>query len=256
MSDTVTNTMQKLLENKKVQLLLALALVLVALRLYSPPVPQRDTTLVHAQRESSLLTESSLSSLLEYQRSLEAQLVTHLSHIAGAGQVAVMITFAASGQTEFATNREETRRSMYSLWPPQPVSRLGPINGTIPVSGVPAIGESEYFAEHRLERDRERSLRIELLKGMMNNPNLDAAARGKAQVEIMNASTRREQEKQIERLIIGQGFVDAVVVFGEGNAVAVVRADSMTETEALTIAETVCNISGLRLQNVRVRFRK
>lgn len=146
--------------------------------------------------------------------------------------------------------------AMYSLWPPQPISRLEPVDGTIPVSGSPTREEGDYFAEHRLERDRERSARLELLKGMMNNPNLDTAARARAQVEIINASTRREQERQIERLIIGQGFGDAVVVFGEGNAVAVVRADSMTEAEALTIAETVCNISGLRLQNVRVRFRK
>lgn len=146
--------------------------------------------------------------------------------------------------------------AMYTLWPPQPVSRLEPPDTTIPVGGTPAQTEGDYFAEHRMERDRERSARLELLKNMMNNPNLDAAARATAQMEIINASTRREQEKQIERLIMAQGFADAVVVFGEGNAVAVVRAASLTEGEALTIAETVCNISGLHLRNVRVRFRK
>jgi stage III sporulation protein AH len=147
--------------------------------------------------------------------------------------------------------------AMYTLWPPQPVSRLEtPPDTTVPVGGIPTQTEDDYFAEHRIERDRERSARLELLKNMMNNPNLDATARAKAQMEIINASTRREQEKQIERLIMAQGFADAVVVFGEGNAVAVVRAASLTEGEALAIAETICNISGLHLRNVRVRFRK
>lgn len=146
--------------------------------------------------------------------------------------------------------------AMYTLWPPQPISRLEPLREAIPVGGGPAQTESDYFAEHRLERDRERSARIEMLKSMMNNPNLDATARARAQVEIIKATTRREQERQIERLIMAQGFADAVVVFGEENTVAVVRAESLTEGEALTIAETVCNISGLSLRNVRVRFRK
>lgn len=111
MPDTVTNTLQRLLENKKIQLLLALALVLIALRLYSPPAAQPDTSLVNAARDTPVPGESTLSSLQAYRQTLEAQLAAHLSHIAGAGQVSVMITFAASGRTEFATDRGETRRS-------------------------------------------------------------------------------------------------------------------------------------------------
>lgn len=111
MNDTVINTLQKLLENKKVQLLLALALVLLAFRLYAAPQPKPDTTLVHAARETSAASESAFGSALEYRKNLEAQLALHLSQIAGAGQVSVMITLAAAGQTEFATDREETRRS-------------------------------------------------------------------------------------------------------------------------------------------------
>jgi stage III sporulation protein AH len=146
--------------------------------------------------------------------------------------------------------------TMYTLWPPQPVSRLEPLETAVPVSGTPIEAKSDYFSEHRLVRDRERSARLELLKGLMNNPNIDVAARARAQMDIITLSARREQERQIERLIVAQGFADAVVVFGEGNAVAVVRAASLTEGEALTIAETVCHISGLHLRNVRVRFRK
>jgi len=147
--------------------------------------------------------------------------------------------------------------AMYTLWPPSPVSRLEPDDGTIPTAvTLPTDAGADYFALHRVERDRERSARFELLREIMNNPHATPAARAQAQMEMITASTRREQERQIERLIIGQGFTDAIVVFGEGVAVAIVRANSMTEAEALAVAEMVCTISGLRIQNVRVRFRK
>lgn len=110
MNDTVVNTLQKLLENKKVQLLLALALVLLAFRLHAAPQPKPDTTLVHAARETPAATEAVFGSALEYRKSLEAQLALHLSHIAGAGQVTVMLTLTDGGKAEFATDREETRR--------------------------------------------------------------------------------------------------------------------------------------------------
>jgi stage III sporulation protein AG len=110
-NDTVTNTLQKLLENKKVQLLLALALVLLAFRLYTAPQPTPHTTPVQAARETAASAESAFGSVLEYRKSLEAQLALHLSHIAGAGQVTVMLTLTDGGKAEFAADREETRRS-------------------------------------------------------------------------------------------------------------------------------------------------
>lgn len=111
MSDTVVNTLQKLLENKKVQLLLALALVLLAFRFYFTPEPAPDTTLVNAARETPAPMSSTFSSVLLYRRGLEAELALHLSHIAGAGQVTVMLTLTDAGESEFVTDREETRRS-------------------------------------------------------------------------------------------------------------------------------------------------
>jgi len=108
---TVTHTLQKLLENKKVQILLAVILVLVALRLYAPAAPQPESTALSAARGASLQTIAVQSSLQEYQRALETELAAHLAHIAGAGQVSVMVTLQSSGIQEFAMVKEETRRS-------------------------------------------------------------------------------------------------------------------------------------------------
>lgn len=156
--------------------------------------------------------------------------------------------------------------AMYSLWPAGPVSKIQPLDESIPTMGNPGPSPQEpplveppardYFVEHRMERDRERSERVELLREIVNNTNSSNEARAKAQIEMLNLSSLREQEHQVERLIIGKGFADAVVFFGQGTAEVIVKAESMTEAQALSVADVVCTVTNIKLKNVRVRFRK
>lgn len=158
--------------------------------------------------------------------------------------------------------------AMYSLWPSVPVSKIEPLHGSVPTMGKadpspspqpPPLAEPptrDYFVEHRMERERERSERIELLREVVNNTNSSNEARAKAQMEMINISSLREKEHQVERLIMGKGFADAVVFFGQGTAEVIVKAESMTEAQALSVADVVCTVTDIKLKNVRVRFRK
>lgn len=161
--------------------------------------------------------------------------------------------------------------AMYSLWPTGPISTVEPLD-----PGVPAMAEQgqtqaqdptvepplaepparDYFVDHRMERERERSERVDLLREIVNNTNSSAEARTKAQMEMIELSSVREQEHQVERLIVGKGFADAVIFFGQATAEVIVKAESMTESEALSVADVVCTVTGINLKNVRVRFRK
>ncbi|MBT9135830.1 MAG: hypothetical protein DDT34_00895 [Firmicutes bacterium] len=116
--------------------------------------------------------------------------------------------------------------------------------------------QRDFFVEHRLERARERSERIELLREIVSNLNSSVEARGKAQMELISISSLQESELQVERLIVGKGFGDAVVFFGKGMAEAIVKAESLTQVEALGVADVIRTVAGVRLQNIRVRFRK
>ena len=104
--------------------------------------------------------------------------------------------------------------------------------------------------------DRERSERIELLREVVNNVNTSTEARAKAQMEMIEVAAQKEVELYVERLIVGKGFADAVVFFGPVGAEIIVKAPSLTEAEALQIADVVTTVAGIKLQNVRVRFRK
>ena len=142
--------------------------------------------------------------------------------------------------------------------PPRTVSKLErlEVGEPLPVVAPVTPPERDFFAEYRMERARERSERIELLREIASNVNSTPEARGKAQMELVNIGSIRETEMQVERLILGQGFSDTVVFFGSGSAEAIVRAPALTQVEALGIADVIRSVAGVRLQNIRVRFRK
>jgi len=158
---------------------------------------------------------------------------------------------------------------MYSVWPQGPFALRDtePDHDSISVIGEPNMDLTspdpgyepplrDYFVEHRMERERERSERVELLREIVNNQNSTAETRSTAQMDIIEMIGIREKEMLVERLIVGKGFDDAVVFFGSEVVEVIVRSDALTESEALVIADVVCSVGGVDLRNVRVRFRK
>ena len=110
--NTLVQTVQRLIENKKVQLILALILVLLAIRLYFPAAaPGPDAELVRASASSSTQTNAAIQAMQTYQGSLEKQLESVLGQIKGAGQVSVMLTLASSNDVEVASNTQATSRT-------------------------------------------------------------------------------------------------------------------------------------------------
>ena len=153
--------------------------------------------------------------------------------------------------------------AMYTFWPTVPISTIEPLDvpaGALPQPPAtdPAREEPmrDYFVEHRMERDRERSERIELLREVVNNTNTTTEARSKAQMAMIEVAAQKEVELYVERLIVGRSFADAVVFFGPVGAEIIVKAESLSEAQALQIADVVTTVAGIKLQNVRVRFRK
>lgn len=159
---------------------------------------------------------------------------------------------------------------MYSVWPQGPlVSRNADYNDEDAISVIADPGlnltspESGYepplrdfFVEHRMERERERSERVELLREIVNHAQSTEETRTKAQMEIIEMIGVRETELLVERLVVGKGFDDAVVFFGSDSVEIIVKSESLTEAQALIVADVVRSVAGVDLRDVRVRFRK
>lgn len=126
----------------------------------------------------------------------------------------------------------------------------------VPAAGGTVTAEApeapSSLAEARLERDRARSQRMEILKGIIDNPNVGAETRSKAEQELLTLSQRSTQEVEIENLLRARGFADAVVYLYEGAAVVVVRAESLTPAQTAQVADTVARVAGIAFDAVTV----
>lgn len=136
------------------------------------------------------------------------------------------------------------------------VSTLSPAGETRSAVGdVRAVAENTFFADSRLERERVRSQRIELLKNIVENPNSDAEARRQAEQELIELSRRITQEAEIESLIQARGFEEVLVYLYDDASVVIVKADELTAEQAAQAADAVAKVAGIPFPGINVMAR-
>lgn len=124
----------------------------------------------------------------------------------------------------------------------------------------PEAGENksgrDFFSEHRLEREKQRSMQVDLLREIINNNNTSPEVRQQAQADWLALTALMEKELSVEKLVISKGFADAILVFNDEIAHVIVKSEGLTQAEALQIADLVASSLKLDLEQVRVIERK
>ncbi|MGI9860020.1 SpoIIIAH-like family protein [Moorella naiadis] len=101
-----------------------------------------------------------------------------------------------------------------------------------------------FFIEYRLERDRQRSQQIALLKQILDNPNSGGEGKQEAQKRLVDLTQQMDLEMQLEKLIVAKGYQDAAV-FIQPNAVnVIIRADKFGDEDANKIGDLVSRSTG------------
>ncbi|MDN5326861.1 MAG: stage sporulation protein [Moorella sp. (in: firmicutes)] len=107
-----------------------------------------------------------------------------------------------------------------------------------------AGGGAAFFIEYRLERDRQRSQQIALLKQIIDNPNSGGEGKQEAQKRLVELTQQMDLEMQLEKLIVAKGYKDAAV-FIQPNAVnVIVMADKFGDEDANKIGDLVSRSTG------------
>lgn len=109
---------------------------------------------------------------------------------------------------------------------------------------------ANFFVDYRLDRQRARGQRLELLREIINNPASEKEARNKAQQEILTISKNISRELELENLIRAKGFDDAIVFLEEDSANVVVKSENVTPEEATRICDLVARGTGIPEQNI------
>lgn len=110
----------------------------------------------------------------------------------------------------------------------------------------------EFFVEYRLERDRTRSQRIDMLRETVNNPNSAAETRKEANQELMSVFRTIEKEMELENLIRAEGFKDAVIYLQEAEKTAsvTIHAASLTSADREKLVHLITRVAGIQKDSI------
>ncbi|SHE30119.1 stage III sporulation protein AH [Tissierella praeacuta DSM 18095] len=109
-----------------------------------------------------------------------------------------------------------------------------------------------YFVEYRLSRDKLRASLIDRLDVITNNSNTAEDVRKEAQREIMKLGNNSEKELQIEGLIKGKGFEDAIVFLTDKDIKIVVSTNELSEQDMVKILDIVKSETNYDNNNIKI----
>ncbi len=112
------------------------------------------------------------------------------------------------------------------------------------------VNKENFFIEYRLERDRTRSERIEILREIVSNTNSSAQMRQEAQQKLIKISDDIDKESKIENALIAKGFNDAIAVIQPDSVMVIIASNGFRDDEITRISDIIIKVTGCKLENV------
>lgn len=116
---------------------------------------------------------------------------------------------------------------------------------------VAAVSVSDFFTEYRLERDRLRSEKSEVLREAIRGAKNDDM-RQKAQEAMLKLVVDKQKESEMENLIKAKGFADALVFIRENAVNAVVKAQSLDRETVVQVADIISRVGGVKPEDITI----
>ena len=120
-----------------------------------------------------------------------------------------------------------------------------------PLDDKLALTIPDFFTEYRLERDKIRSERFDVLRDMVKNAKTEDA-RQQVQGAILKLVQEKQREYEMENLIKARGFQDALVVIQDKNVNAIIKAQAVTREEVAQVAEVISRVADVRLEDITI----
>lgn len=98
---------------------------------------------------------------------------------------------------------------------------------------------SDYIASVQLSREQVRAKNKETLMNLINNTNIEEAAKQQAIQDMIRLTDIAEKENAAETLLMAKGFADPVVSVTSGKVDVVINASSITDPQRAQIEDIV-----------------
>lgn len=109
---------------------------------------------------------------------------------------------------------------------------------------------SDYIANVQLSREQIRAKNKETLNNIINNTNIDEAAKQEAIQNMITMTAIAEKENAAETLLQAKGFADPVVSLTDGKVDVVINAASITDPQRAQVEDIVKRKVGVPAENI------
>lgn len=115
---------------------------------------------------------------------------------------------------------------------------------------------AEYIANVQLSREQVRAKNKETLMELINNTNIDEAAKQQAVQNMIDMTAIAEKENAAETLLMAKGFADPVVSITDGKVDVVINAASITDPQRAQIEDIVKRKAEVSADNIIITLLK
>lgn len=115
---------------------------------------------------------------------------------------------------------------------------------------------SDYIANVQLSREQVRAKNKETLMNLINNANIEEAAKQEAIQEMIDMTAISEKENAAETLLLAKGFSDPVVSITGGKVDVVINAASITDPQRAQIEDIVKRKTEVGAENIVITLMK
>ena len=122
---------------------------------------------------------------------------------------------------------------------------------SVTVEQVIPASSPDFFTEYRLERDKIRSERSDLLRESIRNAKNDES-RAHAQDIVLKMINEKQKETEMESLIRARGFTDSLVFIRDNSVSAVIKATSLSREEVERVADVISRVSGVKAEDISI----
>ncbi|MBT9778914.1 SpoIIIAH-like family protein [Clostridium sp. MCC353] len=109
---------------------------------------------------------------------------------------------------------------------------------------------TDYIANVQLSREQIRAKNKETLLGIINNTNIEEAAKQQAIQDMLKLTEVSEKENAAETLLMAKGFSDPVVSVTSGKVDVVINAVSITDQQRAQIEDIVKRKTEVTADNI------
>lgn len=109
---------------------------------------------------------------------------------------------------------------------------------------------SDYIANVQLSREQVRAKNKETLMNLINNANIEEAAKQQAIQDMIKLTDIAEKENAAETLLMAKGFADPVVSVTSGKVDVVINAASITDPQRAQIEDIVKRKTEVAAENI------